>query len=99
MRTINSASRGAYSASVTLNNSDWSKTLDIRPGAGMYNSAVGDANSYCSSTGEAFFDVTSTTDCKVRFAVLQNDDSNQTVGISTGTVFASTVMFIKLADT
>jgi len=84
-----SPSFSQFYTQVTLDNSNYylANIIICSPGAGIRQTGY----------GQTVFDVTSTTNCKVRFSMGQNTSSNTTTGVAAGT--ETGVTFIKLADT
>ena len=76
----------------TIDNGTWVKQTE--PGGSNANHG---SNAYAASTSTFIFDVTSTTDCKVRFAINQEDASSYLAG---HTDYNTThITFIRLGDT
>ena len=57
----------------------------------------GSFDNYCSGTAISTFDVTDTTQCKVRFAI--SDESNSTTTRSNSSTARTSMLFIRLGDT
>ena len=57
----------------------------------------GSFDNYCSGTAISTFDVTDTTQCKVRFAI--SDESNSTTTRSNSATARTSMLFIRLGDT
>lgn len=77
----------------TTNNSTYS---ELAIGDTMINHQ-GSFDNYCSGTAISTFDVTDTTQCKVRFAI--TDESNSTTTRSNSATARTSMLFIRLGDT
>ena len=84
---------GEFMLYTTINNgSSWEKQSE--PGGAVPDFGV---SAYNDTVSDFLFDVTSTTDCKVRFAINQNDTGAYLVGHTSYNT--TSVTFIRLGDT
>ena len=93
IKSDNAANRAAYNISATTNNSSYSQITEAQ----VFGANTGGSNTYASVSSEAIVDVTNTTNVKVRFHVVQEDNSNDT---NCNTNYPQTgATFIRLGDT
>jgi len=93
IKSDNAANRCAYNIYATTNNSSYSQITEAQ----VFGANTGGTNTYASVSSEAIVDVTDTANVKVQFHVMQEDNSNDTMGSSS---YPQTgVTFIKLGDT
>jgi len=83
---------GEFMMYTTIDNGTWVKQSE--PGGSVANFG---GNAYSQAISDFLFDVTNTTNCKVRFAINQNDTGAYLVGSTDYN--ATSVTFIRLGDT
>ena len=93
IKTDNGADRAAYNIYATTNNSSYVQVTESQ----VFCANTGGSNTYASVSSEAIVDVTDTANVKVQFHVMQENNSNDTMGSSS---YPQTgVTFIRLGDT
>ena len=93
IKTDNGADRAAYNIYATTNNSSYVQVTESQ----VIGANTGGSNTYASVSSEAIVDVTDTANVKVQFHVMQENNSNDTMGSSS---YPQTgVTFIRLGDT
>ena len=93
IKTDNGADRAAYNIYATTNNSSYVQVTESQ----VFGANTGGSNTYASVSSEAIVDVTDTANVKVQFHVMQENNSNDTMGSSS---YPQTgVTFIRLGDT
>jgi|TARA_Y100000593_G_scaffold85104_1_gene161690 hypothetical protein len=93
IKSDNAANRCAYNIFATTDNSTYAQITE----ASVFGANTGGSNTYASVMSQAIVDVTNTTNVKVRFHVVQEDNSNDT---NCNTNYPQTgATFIRLGDT